>query len=89
MKIKKIDSISEKLAVYGEHIFNCSLPVGVSSSGKISWMSKFISRMSDGVVERLTKSPHQQYSIVKTKEVRFIIKPLKEYDNSVVFLLIL
>ena len=40
--------------------------------------------MSDRDVYIITKSPLEQYFMIKTKEIGSTIKPLNEYDNSVV-----
>ena len=66
---------SEKLSVYDNHINNRTLLVGPSFPGKTYLMFKFLSRMPNRDIYRVTKSPPEWYSNSKTKikEVKKIL----------------
>ena len=65
---------------------NRTLLVGPSFSGKTYLMLKLLSRMPDRDVYIITKSPPEQYtnSKIKIKEISDEIKPLNEYENSII-----
>ena len=65
---------------------NRTLLVGPSFSGKTYLMLKILSRMLDRDIYLITKSPPEQYSNskIKFKEISDEIKPLNEYENSII-----
>ena len=65
---------------------NRTLIVGPSFSGKTYLMLKILSRISDGDIYIITKSPLEQYtnSKIKIKEISDEIKPLNEYENGII-----
>ena len=75
----QIDSVNNKNN-------NRTLLVGPSFSGKTYLMLKILSRIPDRVIFIITKSPPEQYSNSKIKiiEISDEIKPLNEFENSVI-----
>ena len=65
---------------------NRTLVVGPSFSGKTYLILKILSRISDRDIYIITKSPPEQYtnSKIKIKEINDEIKPLNEYENSII-----
>ena len=65
---------------------NRTLLVGPSFSSKTYLMLKILSRMIDRDIYIITKSPPEQYtnSKIKIKEISDEIKPLNEYENSII-----
>ena len=58
--------------------------VGPSFSGKTYLMLKILSRIPDRDIYIITKSPPEQYSKIKIKEISDEIKPLNEYENGII-----
>ena len=69
---------------------NRTLIVGPSFSGKTYLMLKILSQIRDRDIYIITKSPPEQYSNtkIKIKEISDEIKPLNEYENVVIVLMI-
>ena len=63
---------------------NRTLLVGPSFSGKTYLMIKILSRIPDRDIYIITKSPPEQYSKIKIKEISEEIKPLNEYENAII-----
>ena len=63
-----------------------TLLVGHSFLGKTYLMLKLLSRIPNRDIYIITKSPPEQYSIskIKIKETSDEIKPLNEYENSII-----
>ena len=65
---------------------NRTLLVGSSFAGKTYLLLKILSRMIDGDIYIITKSPPELYtnSKIKIKEISDEIKPLNEYENGII-----
>ena len=63
---------------------NRTLLVGPSFSGKTYLLLKILSRLPNRDIYIITKSPPEQYSNTKIKEIREKIKPLNEYENAII-----
>ena len=84
MNRKKYNNKKERKNVESVNNNNRTLLVGPSFSVKTCLMLKFLSRILDRDIYIITKSPPEQYSKIKIKEISDEIKPLNEYENGVV-----
>ena len=65
---------------------NRTLLAGPSFSGKTCLLLKFLSRIPNGDIFIITKSPPKQYSNskIKFREIGEEMKPLNEYENGII-----